>query len=62
MTIWVGDWSDKEKKKKPKETDDINGQALRDVTTDENVEDDEIQQEEEEFVTQHESGGDTNIK
>ena len=41
---------------------DINVQGLRDVTTDENMEDDEIQQEEGEFYTQDECGGDANIK
>ena len=44
------------------ETGDINVQGLRDVTTDDNMEDDEIQQEEGEFYTQDESGGDANIK
>ena len=40
----------------------MNGKSLKDVTTDENVEDDEIQQEEEEFVTQDASGGDANTR
>ena len=37
-------------------------QGLGDATTDENVEDDEIQQEEREFDTPDDSGGDVNIK
>ena len=44
------------------DTDDINVQGVGDATTDENVEDDEIQQEEGEFDMQDDSGGDANIK
>ena len=43
------------------ETGDIKVQGLTDVTTDENMEDDEIQQEEGELCTQDVSGGDANI-
>ena len=41
---------------------DINVQGLVDATTDENVEDDEIQRDDREFHMQGDSGGDVNIK
>ena len=44
------------------DTDDVNVQGRGDATTDKNVEDDEILQEEGDFDTQDESGGDTRIK
>ena len=44
------------------ETGDINVQSLGHVTTDENMEDDEMQQEEGKFDMQDEPGGDANIK
>ena len=44
------------------ETGDINVQGLGDATTDENMEDDEMQQEEGKFDMEDEPGGDANIK
>lgn len=44
------------------DTGDINVQGLVDATTDENVEDDEIQRDDREFNMQGDSGGDVNIK
>ena len=44
------------------DTGDINVQGLVDATTDENVEDDEIQWDDSEFNMQGDSGGDGNIK
>ncbi|XP_044170403.1 uncharacterized protein LOC122954426 [Acropora millepora] len=44
------------------ETGDTNGQGLGDATTDENMENDEVQQEEGEFDMQDEPGDDANIK
>ena len=44
------------------DTGDINVQGLVDATTDENVEDDEIQRDDREFNMQGNSGGDVNIK